>query len=418
MSMWRQYIVLRDRNGRTARGFVKLFFTNQGCNVSANLSRMPKGAFQLCLWDGETLFFWPMYMRGMNLFLQAKATLENGRIEAAVIDANGRIAVLGESSEPRADWGQMQARIQIAMQTDKKEEKPAQQEEKKTQTEPESILQEGAAREEEESCETEETEPPKTKQPFVLTGGAPQTDCATSENATQTDWITQGRMRREDEEKQTEMPLIEQLLQHAEPMEIEKEAKTQPSPEEIAKIIQQEMEKTEPDTEPIFIGQEDEQAEERAACMEQAVEEEAEEMPDEPPKMTKTQEGGEPGKTRPEQAVLPEQALRDEADLMEESFIQQEKANEPKKEETVIQGPVLGGAYAGQWRWQRIETTGTGGYYLLGCVERQGVPIAMAVAVPGEYAPQPPAYLQGFSLYRDGYWVLAQDAETGRTLVI
>ena len=38
MSMWRQYIVLRDRNGRTARGFVKLFFTNQGCNVSANLS--------------------------------------------------------------------------------------------------------------------------------------------------------------------------------------------------------------------------------------------------------------------------------------------------------------------------------------------------------------------------------------------
>ena len=394
MSMWRQYIVLRDRNGRTARGFVKLFFTNQGCNVSANLSRMPKGAFQLCLWDGKTLAFWPMYMRGMNLFLQTKATLENGRIEAAVIDANGRIAALGESSEPRADWAQMQARIQIAMQTDKKEEKPAQQEEKKTQTEPESILQEGAAREEEESCETEETEPPKTKQ---------------------TNEIKRGET---NEEKQTEMPLIEQLLQHAEPMEIEKEAKTQPSPEEIAKIIQQEMEKTEPDTEPIFIGQEDEQAEERAACMEQAVEEEAEEMPDEPPKMTKTQEGGEPGKTRPEQAVLPEQALRDEADLMEESFIQQEKANEPKKEETVIQGPVLGGAYAGQWRWQRVETTGTGGYYLLGCVERQGMPIAMAVAVPGEYAPQPPAYLQGFSLYRDGYWVLAQDAETGRTLVI
>ncbi|MFR4008479.1 MAG: hypothetical protein ACLT0Y_03695 [Christensenellales bacterium] len=151
--------------------------------------------------------------------------------------------------------------------------------------------------------------------------------------------------------------------------------------------------------------------------MEQTVEQ-AEEMPAEPVKMTKTQEGGEPEKTEPEQTVSPEQALRDEADLMEESFIQQEKANEPKKEETVTQGPVLGGAYAGQWRWQRVETTGTGGYYLLGCVERQGVPIAMAVAVPGEYAPQPPAYLQGFSLYRDGYWVLAQDAETGRTLVI
>ncbi len=404
MSMWRQYIVLRDRNGRTARGFVKLFFTNQGCNVSANLSRMPKGAFQLCLWDGETLFFWPMYMRGMNLFLQAKAALGNGRIEAAVIDASGRIAALGESSEPRADWAQMQARIQIAMQTDKKEEKPAQQEEKKTQTEPESILQEGAAREEEESGEGENEQPQKNHK-IALTGEA---DGATGENAAPIDWITQGKMGREEREKKTEMPLIEQLLQHAEPMETEKTAERQPSPEEIAQIIQREIEKNEPDTEPIFIGQEDEQAE-GMACMEQTVEQ-AEEMPAEPVKMTKTQEGGEPEKTEPEQTVSPEQALRDEADLMEESFIQQEKANEPKKEETVTQGPVLGGAYAGQWRWQRVETTGTGGYYLLGCVERQGG--------PGEYAPQPPAYLQGFSLYRDGYWVLAQDAETGRTLVI
>ena len=414
MSMWRQYIVLRDRNGRMARGFVKLFFTSRGCNISANLSRMPRGAFQLCLWDGKTLAFWPMYMRGMNLFLQAKATLENGRIEAAVIDANGRIAVLGESSEPRADWGQMQARVENAMQTDKKEEKSTPQEEKKAQPEPESILQE-VSTQEEESCETEETEQPKTKQPFVLNGEASQTDCATRKNAAQIDWIVQGSMRREDEEKQTEMPLIEQLLQYAEPMEIEKEAKTQPSPEEIAKIIQKEMEKTEPDTKPIFIGQEDEQAEERAACIEQAVKEE---KPAVAPKTPEEQEDGEPGKTQPEQVVLPEQALRDEDDLMEESFIQQEKANEPKREETVIPGPVLGGAYAGQWHWQRVETTGTGGYYLLGCVERQGVPIAMAVAVPGEYAPQPPAYLQGFSLYRDGYWVLAQDAETGRTLVI
>ena len=411
MSMWRQYIVLRDRNGRMARGFVKLFFTSRGCNISANLSRMPRGDFQLCLWDGKTLAFWPMYMRGMNLFLQVKATLENGRIEAAVIDANGRIAVLGESSEPRADWGQMQARIQIAMQTDKKEEKPAQQEEKKTQTEPESILQEGAAREEEKSWEAENERPQKNHK-IALTGEA---DGATEENAAQIDWIVQGSMRREDEEKQTEMPLIEQLLQYAEPMKIEKEAKTQPSPEEIAQIIQKEMEKTEPDTKPIFIGQEDEQAEERAACIEQAVKEEESAVA---PKTPEEQEDGEPGKTQPEQVVLPEQALRDEVDLMEESFIQQEKANEPKREETVIPGPVLGGAYAGQWHWQRVETTGTGGYYLLGCVERQGVPIAMAVAVPGEYAPQPPAYLQGFSLYRDGYWVLAQDAETGRTLVI
>ena len=276
----------------------------------------------------------------MNLFLQAKAALGNGRIEAAVIDASGRIAALGESSEPRADWAQMQARIQIAMQTDKKEEKPAQQEEKKTQTEPESILQEGAAREEEESGEGENEQPQKNHK-IALTGEA---DGATGENAAPIDWITQGKMGREEREKKTEMPLIEQLLQHAEPMETEKTAERQPSPEEIAQIIQREIEKNEPDTEPIFIGQEDEQAE-GMACMEQTVEQ-AEEMPAEPVKMTKTQEGGEPEKTEPEQTVSPEQALRDEADLMEESFIQQEKANEPKKEETVTQGPVLGGAYA------------------------------------------------------------------------
>ena len=86
--------------------------------------------------------------------------------------------------------------------------------------------------------------------------------------------------------------------------------------------------------------------------------------------------------------------------------------------EEAIQGPALGGEYAGQWKWRRVEAPSRYGYYLLGCVERRGISIAMAVAVPGEYAPQPPAYLQGFSIYRDGYWVLAQDGETGRTLAV
>ncbi len=93
-----------------------------------------------------------------------------------------------------------------------------------------------------------------------------------------------------------------------------------------------------------------------------------------------------------------------------------ETQENPVKEE--IQGPALGGEYAGQWKWKRVEAPSRYGYYLLGCVERKGISVAMAVAVPGEYAPQPPAYLQGFSIYRDGYWVLAQDGETGRTLAV
>ncbi len=82
------------------------------------------------------------------------------------------------------------------------------------------------------------------------------------------------------------------------------------------------------------------------------------------------------------------------------------------------QGPALGGVYADLWSWKRVEDGQTGSYYLLGSVERKGSTVAMAIAVPGAYAPQPPAHLQGFSIYRDGYWVLAQDSQTGRTLAV
>jgi hypothetical protein len=44
--------------------------------------------------------------------------------------------------------------------------------------------------------------------------------------------------------------------------------------------------------------------------------------------------------------------------------------------------------------------------------------VAVAVAVPGSYAPSPPAHLQGFSAYRDGHWLLAQDAATGESIPI
>ena len=54
----------------------------------------------------------------------------------------------------------------------------------------------------------------------------------------------------------------------------------------------------------------------------------------------------------------------------------------------------------------------------MGEVEQSGKVVAVAVAVPGVYAPAPPANLRGFTIFREGYWLLAQDAQTGERLPI
>ena len=116
MSMWRQYIVLRGQSGRTAQGFVKLFFTHQACNVSASLSRIQKGSYTLYIWDGDRLRQWEMCHNGRELRLQVKTELQNARIEAAIVDQGGQLVALGESCDPRADWIHMQARIRTQRQ--------------------------------------------------------------------------------------------------------------------------------------------------------------------------------------------------------------------------------------------------------------------------------------------------------------
>ena len=85
MSMWRQYIVLRGQSGRTAQGFVKLFFTHQACNVSASLSRIQKGSYTLYIWDGDRLRQWEMRHNGRELRLQVKTELQNARIETRAV---------------------------------------------------------------------------------------------------------------------------------------------------------------------------------------------------------------------------------------------------------------------------------------------------------------------------------------------
>ena len=80
--------------------------------------------------------------------------------------------------------------------------------------------------------------------------------------------------------------------------------------------------------------------------------------------------------------------------------------------------PQLRGPYGPYWKWREVQTPGQGLSYLLGEAYMEGEIKAVAVAVPGTYAPAPPAHLQGFQLFTNGYWVLAQDAETGELISV
>lgn len=83
-----------------------------------------------------------------------------------------------------------------------------------------------------------------------------------------------------------------------------------------------------------------------------------------------------------------------------------------------MQYPQLAGPYGPYWQWREVQTPGQGLSYLLGEAHVDGQIQAVAVAVPGVYAPAPPAHLQGFQLFSNGYWVLAQDAKTGDLIPI
>lgn len=493
MSMWRQYIVLRDRSGQSAQGFVKLFFTHQSCNISASMARRPQGSYLLYVWDGAQLKSWPMHAVGPDQRLQVKHPLQNGRIEAAVADQDGRMVALGESDDPRADWVAMQTRIQgLARAKAAPQEKApetagivkaptAPEPDKETARAP--LPEEGVKEQSAAVCEEESTAPEKPQTPGTKTtcdDAAPalgekrqaehekaavpwQWQAAAEDSATWRQAHGEAPcgpaqpMPGTPRPEQSELPLIEQLLQKARPLQQEEQEESVPF-DEIARIIQQELAKNR-GTEgapPIVIGADIETLAKQAAdaaaepvrtrleteetrvaegetAEERAVVEEIVETEQEPTKETQGAEAvteeehcqsgaeEEPAEgTAPGPALPPEEpderpAEQGQAPAAQNAALQQTRGED---DPAPPRGPMLGGEYAGQWCWKRIEAAGAKGYYLLGCVERGGVNVATAVAVPGAYAPQPPAYLQGFSIYRDGFWVLAQDCETGRTLAV
>lgn len=509
MSMWRQYIVLRDRSGHSAQGFVKLFFTHQSCNISASVTRMPRGAYQLYIWDGTQLEAWPMHAVGLEQRLQVKHPLQNGRIEAAVVEQGGRMVALGESDDPRADWVAMQARIQGPARTKTapqapREEPPAATPATAPQTPktpaPEA-MEKRTANESAQEHATPDKAPTLEKKEIQRESVAPrpQQKQADEKAKAAAPWRWQAEaedsatwrqaqgevpcppsqpMERTPWPAQSELPLIERLLQQARPWQSEQEESV--PADEIARIIQQELEKNRSaeGAEPILIGADLETLTKQAAGAakeplsgerENAESPEAEEQTEEQNQENaapaaqpvreaeKEKDSAGAGDDTSQTELVPEREKEHRQEVTAEPASEaerekdsmstgddasqaepvpdveaapEEQAQTPEGQSTLIRepegeddpapvrGPMLGGEYAGQWCWKRVEAAGAQGYYLLGCVERGGVNVATAVAVPGAYAPQPPAYLQGFSIYRDGFWVLAQDCETGRTLAV
>lgn len=365
-----------------------------------------------------------MRHNGRELRLQVKTALQNTRIEAAIVDQGGQLVALGESCDPRADWIHMQARIRTQRQ--QREEKASGQ----AQTAPASVSQPEHPQKEEKQPESQAEGPSEemhnTGYTFPLSPGA---EGSATLSAQQGDAKWMETVQRKEREEERTTPLIETLLQQAQPMQelpAESDAQTALDVEEISRLIHQELQGQDAEAkEPVIIATEQNAGEKATERLAQQIAEaiseplQLEEEPLAEEELEKEEGPAQPSFEEEAKAMTAQESVL-EAGALRGSQIRETPMSEtqenPVKEE--IQGPALGGEYAGQWKWKRVEAPSRYGYYLLGCVERKGISVAMAVAVPGEYAPQPPAYLQGFSIYRDGYWVLAQDGETGRTLAV
>ena len=76
--------------------------------------------------------------------------------------------------------------------------------------------------------------------------------------------------------------------------------------------------------------------------------------------------------------------------------------------------------------WKRVEYPyfANGSHYLTGEIFEQGILSATLLAVPGDYAVNPPPWLKGFDCFLNnadgtqGYWLFAKDPATGKPLSI
>jgi hypothetical protein len=92
-------------------------------------------------------------------------------------------------------------------------------------------------------------------------------------------------------------------------------------------------------------------------------------------------------------------------------------ANYPREE-------YLCGLFEGT-EWVRVNYDNAGQYYTVGLIYDGDTVRCICYGVPGRYAPRPPAELTGFCQWLPfstdepqggGYWLMYQDAETGKSI--
>ncbi|MBQ9988200.1 MAG: hypothetical protein IJP30_00470 [Clostridia bacterium] len=119
---------------------------------------------------------------------------------------------------------------------------------------------------------------------------------------------------------------------------------------------------------------------------------------------------------RKKESVRRETPKQEQVILPEEQEAPAPAAEQTGQTQTVQEDSNLHGPGIEGWVWRPVESVDKGMVYYLGERRSQTRVEAVAVAVPGAWAPVPPAVLQGFTHWQNGYWLLAQDAQTGQAV--
>jgi hypothetical protein len=367
MNIKQLYIVLFAQDGKTALGFVKVVYQGEEALISAQVNIRTENSADLCLEDGAFVACLAMQNRPIGLTASGKVKLGSGRIVAMVIGQRGLLA-LGQSTMPKANWRAQEASCRKRMEQSPKGTTLPVSEGMRQQIPAQHLFK-----------------PPKEQVPMA---GPPQLAPASEDpgtataglpipSAVQLAWMADRRDSTgpgESCERDAPFSVRDAKIWPAEMPPQTYEEPGDKTPAQIGRV-------------PMYSSRlkplvwEKEEAKE--ACG------------------PKAEECG-PDLTLPEIPCGKDERPQEQP---------QPEVAEPFREEGIrlsVAGPL-----ADSWQWHKAVSKEADYSYLMGEAILDGKVIAVAIAVPGDYAPSPPANLQGFNAYRDGHWILAQDAETG-----
>ena len=373
MNIKQQYIVLYAQDGKTTLGFVKLTFQGEEALVQAQATLRADGNAELCLESATASIRLPMVGRRPDFTASGSLKIGNGRIVAAVCGTKGLLA-LGQSMMPKAFWNVGESMCKANRQKHAMDDEAvpeakagsAQAVQKQTvqtaqipvsgQAEAESpeMMRQAPAQDEEVAMQHAQCEPMIS----------PMQDAAQEPGMEPSPVLGDGSRMAE-----REMPAQDQMHKRV-PM-ITPRSRLWTISEQPAASGDGELAKEQDHDSGDWMDQRD---------ADQSMEDDY-----------------------PDQNAPP---VYDSARIIKTG--DHDRQHDASDILLSVMGP-----YANLWRWRRVVSREADYSYLMGEVVQGGKVVAVAVAVPGSYAPSPPANLQGFHAYRDGHWILAQDAQTG-----